>query len=140
IPVTGKASHAYFLMAGSTNHMQSRFDNAEIRVNYQDGTSSVLKIRNPHNWSPIEQDYYIDDYAFAINAVKPPRLYLKQGRVIEDFKQYKTIQGYTSYAVDGGAAQILDLPLDSSKKLKNITLKTIANEVVVGLMSVTLER
>lgn len=56
------------------------------------------------------------------------------------FADYKTIKGFSSYGIEGGAATILDLPLDPSKTLKNLTLKTIANEVIVGLMSVTLKR
>ena len=32
VPLSGKAAHAYLLMAGSTNSMQSRMDNGEIVV------------------------------------------------------------------------------------------------------------
>lgn len=42
--------------------------------------------------------------------------------------------------VPGGAATVLDLPLDSGKELKSITVRTLANEVVIGLMAVTLAR
>ena len=40
----------------------------------------------------------------------------------------------------GGAATVLDLPLDPVKELKSLTVRTLANEVVIGLMSVTLAR
>jgi len=43
-------------------------------------------------------------------------------------------------SVPGGAATVLDLPLDSSKELQSLTVRAIANEVVIGLMSVTLQR
>jgi hypothetical protein len=42
--------------------------------------------------------------------------------------------------VAGGAATILDLPLNPGMELKSLTVRTLANEVVIGLMSVTLER
>jgi hypothetical protein len=42
--------------------------------------------------------------------------------------------------IPGGAATVLDLPLDPAKELKSITVRALANEVVIGLMSVTLER
>ena len=42
--------------------------------------------------------------------------------------------------IDGGAATVLDLPLNKNKELKNLVLKTIANDVVIGLMAVTLLR
>jgi hypothetical protein len=34
----------------------------------------------------------------------------------------------------------LDMPLDANKTLKELKLQTIANDVVIGLMSVTLQR
>jgi hypothetical protein len=42
--------------------------------------------------------------------------------------------------VPGGAATVLDLPLNTTKELKSLTVRTLANEVVIGLMAVTLER
>jgi hypothetical protein len=42
--------------------------------------------------------------------------------------------------VIGGAATVLDLPLDGGRELKSLTVRTIANEVVIGLMGVTLVR
>lgn len=42
--------------------------------------------------------------------------------------------------IDGGAATVLDIPLDPNKTLKEIKLQTTANDVVIGLMSLTLIR
>lgn len=140
IPLDGKASHAYFMVSGTTNPMQSRIVNGEITVNYTDGTSEILLLKNPENWWPIEQDYFIDGLAFTTNAPKPPRVYLKTGEISRNFKDFTAIKGLTNYGVSGGAATILDLPLNKNKTLKNLTLKTIANDVVIGLMSVTLIR
>ena len=140
IPLDGKASHAYFMMAGTTNPMQSRIVNGEIKINYTDGTSDVLELKNPENWWPIEQDYFVDGLAFTTDAPKPPRVYLKTGEISRDFKNFKTIKGFSNYGIDGGAGTILELPLDKNKTLKSLTLRTIANDVVIGLMSVTLIR
>ncbi|WP_433812377.1 DUF4450 domain-containing protein [Flavobacterium johnsoniae] len=140
IPLNGKASHAYFMLAGTTNPMQSRIVNGEIEIEYTDGTSEILPLKNPENWWPIEQDYFIDGLAFTTDAPKPPRVYFKTGEISRDFKDFKTIKGFSNYGVDGGAGTILELPLDKNKILKNLTLKTIANDVVIGLMSVTLIR
>nr|WP_295105665.1 hypothetical protein [uncultured Caulobacter sp.] len=40
----------------------------------------------------------------------------------------------------GGAATVLSLALDPRKPLRSLTARTTANEVVIGLMAVTLER
>jgi hypothetical protein len=137
VPLSGHAVHAYLLMAGSTNHMQSRLDNGEVIVTYRDGTTARLALHNPTNWWPIDQDYFIDDYAFARPEPIPPRVDLKTGRVrLLDVATFKG-QGR---AVPGGAATVLDLPLDPAKELQSLTVRTLANEVVIGLMSLTLER
>jgi hypothetical protein len=137
VPLSGKSSHAFLLMAGSTSAMQSRFDNGEIVVTYADASTARLALRNPTTWWPIDQDYYIDDFAFARPEPLPPRLDLKTGsvRVLE----METFEG-RGRTVSGGAATVLDLPLDASKELKSLAVRALANEVVIGLMSLTLER
>jgi hypothetical protein len=137
IPLQGRASRAYLLMAGTTNHMQSRFDNGLVIATYADGSSDTLTLHSPTNWWPIEQDYFIDDFAFARPEPVPPRLDLKSG----NFRMIETgaFQGKGGL-VPGGAATVLDLPLDPRKALKSLTVKTIGNEVIIGLMSLTLAR
>ncbi|GAA4281312.1 hypothetical protein GCM10022260_17330 [Gaetbulibacter aestuarii] len=138
IPLSGKASHAYFMMVGTTNPMQSRLVNGQIVINYNDGTKDILNLRNPENWWPIEQDYFVDGLAFTTDDPKPPRVYLKSGVITRQFKDFKPIKGFTQYGVDGGAGTILDMPLDSSKILKSFEVRAVANDVIIGLMSCTL--
>ena len=116
IPLSGNASHLYLLMAGSTNHMQSRFENGEVVVTYADESSEILSLKNPENWWPIEQDYYIDDYAFTTGASKPTRVHLKTGEITREFSDYQIIKGFSDFGIDGGAATILDLPLDKNEQ------------------------
>ncbi len=137
VPISGKASHVFLLMAGSTGAMQSRFDNGEVVVTYADGSSERLALNNPVNWWPIEQDYLIDDYAFRRDEPIPPRVDLRTGKIrLLDVSAFKGKGG----RVPGGAATVLDLALNPDKELKSLTVRALANEVVVGLMSVTLER
>ena len=144
IPLTGKASCAWLLLAGSTNNMQSRIDNGEIVVTYKDGTTDILPLRNPDNWCPIEQDYFIDDYAFKVETPRPYRVHLGSGRVSRhltdalQLHQSPQFNGANPYIPDG-AAEILSMPLKSDKKLKSITIKTLSNDVVIGLISLTLQ-
>src|SRR5262249_29132385 len=109
VPLSGKSSHAFLLMAGSTSAMQSRFDNGEVVVTYADGSMERLALNNPLNWWPIDQDYFIDDYAFRRDEPIPPRVDLRTGkiRVIET----ASFKG-KGRKVPGGAASVLDLPLD----------------------------
>ena len=115
--------------------MQSQFDNGEVIVTYTDGSAERLALRNPTTWWPIDQDYFIDDFGFRRPEPIPPRVDLKTGQVrIPDVTQFKGKGG----TVLGGAATVLDIPLDPEKKLQSFSIRTLANEVVIGLMSATL--
>ncbi len=137
IPLNGHANHAYFLMAGSTNFMQSHIDNGEVVVAYADGSSARLVLRNPETWWPIDQDYFVDDYQFPLESALPPRVDLRTGNI--RLLNLATFKG-EGRAVPGGAATVLDLALDPAKQLQSLTVRTLCNDVVIGLMSATLER
>ena len=140
IPLSGKAKGAWLLMAGSTNAMQSRMTNGFVKVAYTDGSSDTLLLRNPQNWWPIEQDLLNDGKAFTTDAPVPERLYLKQGRFAHGLERYASIKGFSTRAVDGGAATVLPMPLRPDKTLAALSVHTAANDVVIGLMSLTICR
>ena len=160
LPLKGKAEYASLLLAGSTNNMQSRIDNGIIVVNYSDGTRDVLHLENPINWCPIEQDYYFDGLAFRGAELRPYRVHLGSGivsRNISDALLHFSPEDITTQGhdlpfarptnnpdsaepriIDCGAAIILKMPLHPRKKLRSMTLRTLSNDVVIGLMAVTL--
>jgi hypothetical protein len=87
------------------------------------------------SWTRV--DYFIDDFQFRRPEPVPIRVNLKSGEIrVIDIAQFKGRGG----PVPGGAATVLDLPLQSRKELKALTVRAIANEVVIGLMSATLVR
>ena len=140
IPLDGKASHAYLLMAGSTNHMQSRIDNGQIVVTYTDGTTDTLPLYNPHNWCPIEQDYYEDGLQFHAAQPRPYRLDFASLKVSREHMPMGERYGYQQRDFKAGAAVMLDMPLNAQKQLRDITVRTLSNDVVIGIMGVTLQR
>ena len=139
IPLKGKAESAYLLMAGSTNHMQSRIDNGLVIATYTDGSQDTLALRNPENWCPSEQDYYVDGKAFQTTEPRPYRVCLGTGNVSRDLGKTLDIQGVYGREIPGGAAQMLRMRLNPKKKLKSLTVRTLSNDVVIGLMSITLQ-
>ncbi|MGC4104321.1 DUF4450 domain-containing protein [Ferruginibacter sp.] len=138
IPLNGKARQLELLMAGSTNHQQSQFTNGKITVTYTDGSTDEVALVNPYNWCPIEQDYYDDGFAFDTHYSRNYRLLLKTGEFTSKITKLSTIKGLTSRAIDGGAGIVIDMYLKRDKELKSLKIETIANEVVIGLMSATL--
>lgn len=140
IPAQGKAKKVYLLLAGSTNPMQSQMVNAQLKIVYDDQTEELLELKNPVNWWPIEQDYLDDNYAFEIPDQEVPyRVKLKTGELYKggELPTYNSINGYTDRAIDGGAATLLDLPLQGDKQIKSIELEAITNDVVVGIIAAT---
>lgn len=151
VPLEGRARFAYLLMAGSTQNMQSRIENGLVTVTYSDGTQDVMPLENPVNWCPVHQDYYTDDYAFWTAPKRPYRVVFSSGEVSRDISvDFKAatengspgldVLKTTDRMIPGGAAQILKMPLRRGKELKSLTLSALSNDVVIGLMAVTLEK
>ena len=151
VKLKGKASHAYLLMAGSTNPMQYAIENAVVRVEYADGTCDELMLTPPVNWCPIEQDFLENATAFPQPELRPYRIGLASGKVsrhlfhdlhLEVNRNMADVPGFKKAVaeIDGGAAILLDMPLDGKKKLKRLTLRALSNEVVIGLMGITLQK
>ena len=139
VPLKGKAQKAYLLMAGSTNHMQSRIDNGLVIVTYTDGTADTLALRNPDNWCPIEQDYYVDGMAFNAPQPRPYRVCFSTGDVSRNLGSIIQLGGEYGREIPGGAGQMLEMPLDQQKRLQSLTIRTLSNDVIIGLMAVTLQ-
>jgi len=138
IPLKGKAANARLTMAGSTNAMQAHIANGIVKITYQDGTSTTLELVNPDNWCPIERDYYHDGMAYRTEH-RPLRLHFATGKISRNLSKDLGMEG-PSNAIPGGAATILDIPLDNKKKLKDITVRTLSNDVIIGLIKLELQR
>ena len=140
LPLTGKAAGIYLMLAGSTNHMQCRMENGRITVTYADGSHTSLPLMNPENWAPIEQDFYFDGLAFRNDVPRPYRVALASGLVSNRLETDLKLKGFNDRRIPGGAATLLYLPLDGQKELRSLHLETMSNDVVIGLMGVTLVR
>jgi hypothetical protein len=119
--------------------MQSHITNGIVVAQYKDGTADTLQLVNPYNWCPIEQDYYVDDKAFCTVSPRPYRVALASGVVSRDLGRALGIKGVEPRLIPGGAAQMLCMRLNPKKKLVSLTLRPLSNDVVVGVMAVTLQ-
>ena len=139
VPLKGRFSRAWLLLAGTTSTLESRMVNGLIVARYEDGSADTLRLVNPDNWCPIEQDYYIDDYAFQAPQPRPYRVSLGTGVVSRNLTKALGIRGTSDLQLPGGAAQILCLSLDPEKKLVALDVIPLSNEIVIGLMGLTLQ-
>jgi hypothetical protein len=137
LPLTGRASAIYLLLAGTTLPQCSRMTHGTVSVAYSDGTTAKLPLCNPETWWPIEQDYLLDDYMFVNSAPLPPRVNLATGqtRILDPVAFHG--KGRT---VRGGAATILHLPLDPEKNLASLTVQCELYGIVIALLAATLVR
>ena len=93
-----------------------------IRVYYKDGTCDKMALRNPDNWAPIEHIFFEDGLAFNRHAPALYRLRLKTGEISNNFGEELGFPG-ASRELDGGAAILLEMPLNPDKKLPTSFLK-----------------
>jgi hypothetical protein len=120
VPVDRAAEQVWLLLCGSTFPMQTRIANAEIRFEYGDGEPEKLELIPPLNfWSLCPwggEDYNYDLDAFCLPNQPPPMVQL--GRNCR--------------------AMVLSWTLPRGAVLKRVTLETLSQDVVIGLMGISL--
>jgi hypothetical protein len=119
VPVGSKGDAVWLLVCGSTNPMQGRIANAVLRFRYADGQEEKLELTPPLNfWSlcrfeKCDYDYKRDGFALP---KEPP----KQVQLGENCR-----------------AMVYGWKLRPGAELEKVTLETLSQEVVIGLMGVS---
>jgi hypothetical protein len=120
IPVNQKSAAVWLLLAGTTNPMQTRIANAVVRFRYADGVVERMSLVPPENfWTlcPLGgRDYDYERDAFALPKIPPLTVQL----------------GENCRAI------LLSWKLRPHVELADITLETLSQEVVIGVMGVSL--
>jgi Domain of unknown function (DUF4450) len=141
IDLKGKARKLHLLLAGTTFPQATGSTHATITVAYQDGASpTVMALRSPKTWWPVEQDYPVDDYIFLLGEDQDPlpwRVDLSGGRPRQLTKESLRGKGAP---IHGGAAFTIEVELDSSRELVGCTLHCDLYGIVLGLLGMTLQR
>jgi hypothetical protein len=122
VPVNKKGSSVWALIAGSTNPMQVRIANAVLRFEYVDGKVETLELVNPMNFwclSPFLQG----DYNYGVEKFSLP-------------KEPPAMAQLGSHC----RAMVYGWKLRPDVELKQVTLETLSQEVVIGLMGLSVCR
>jgi hypothetical protein len=106
IPVGRWARKLYFLLAVSTNQMQSRIENGRITI-HAGGGEHVLALSNPENLD----DWLMDPFALS---------------------------GFSQPFGTGTHGHVVDCDFGETRKVESVTLECLANEVLLGLVGLTL--
>lgn len=120
VPVNRSAEAVWLLLCGSTFPMQLRIANAEVRFRYVDGQVEKLELVPPLNfwslcsWGGLDYSYEVD--GFCLPKEPPPLVWLG----------------------NNCRAMVLSWKLRPGVELEQVTLETMSQEVVIGLMGVSL--
>ena len=127
--LTGKK--IYFFTAGYTNQMQCDVINAKIEIIYEDQTSDIITLIPPHNFRTIirGEDREVDKWCYRNNKTLSVCLGNIKDPTVCGFE--KTIE------CDGCFGQVMDFIL-KNKKVVKIKFKAVANEIVAGMLGITI--
>jgi hypothetical protein len=131
-PVNKTGNVIYFLVCGSTNVMQCQIANAVIRLNYADGQTDSLELIPPVNYwnlSTIEAHAGGPGQASASDYISKANSFCMPTRLPETVNLGKNCR-----------AMLLNLKMRSGVELKSITLETLSQEVVVGIMGISIRK
>ena len=119
VPVKRSGRAAWFLVAGTTNPFQTKIANAILRLRYADGREDTLELVPPQNYwmlSDKEWEYRAGTDDFCLPHPSPPMVQLgKECR-----------------------AMVLNRVLRPGVALESVELEALSQEVVVGLMGLTI--
>jgi hypothetical protein len=119
VPVNTAGKAVWFLVCGTTNPMEVRIANAELRMTYADGSVERLPLVPPLNfWTlcpidGVDYDYHRDGFALP----KQPPMTMQLGKNCR--------------------AIVLGWNLRPGAQLKSVSLACESNQVTIGLMGVT---
>jgi hypothetical protein len=128
-PVNRTGDAVWFLVSGSTNVMQCRIANAVIRLNYADGQVDSLELVPPVNYWNLST---IDSHATAPGQGSRNDYTAETDRFCLPARLPETVQ-----LGENCRAMLLNLKLRPEVELKSVILETLSQEVVVGLMGIT---
>ncbi len=119
VPVNQKGDEVWLLVCGSTNPMQLRIANAVIRFRYADGKEENLELNPPSNYWALcrfgQIDYNYKRDGFALPKTPPSQVQLGENC----------------------RAMVYGWMLRPGVELKSVMLETLSQEVVIGLMGVS---
>jgi hypothetical protein len=146
VPVEDSARRVYLLISGVTFPMQSQIANVRVVVNYADGRNSIRDLVNPDNfdngWGGFGGTYHyaangsevlhgapLDEvHAFAQDQpLARPLTILGQHGTPEPPEQ-----------VFPPHADIVDVVCDPARKIRDVEIRVLSNEIIVTLHGITL--
>jgi hypothetical protein len=129
-PVKQSGKAVYFLVSGSTNVMECEIANAVIRLNYAGGRHDSIELIPPFNYWNLSK---IEAHASEAGQESRNDYVRETDRFCLPDKLPETVQ-----LGENCRAMLLNLKMPEALELESITLETLSQEVVVGLMGISI--
>lgn len=141
IDLAGKGRKLHLLLAGTTFPQATGSTHATLSVAYRDAQpATIMALRSPQSWWPIEQDYPVDDYIFLLGGNEDPLPWRVDLSTAKGRKLIRESLRGKGGPIRGGAAFTVEMDLDPDRELATCTLHCELYGVVLGLLAMTLER
>jgi hypothetical protein len=115
VPVDDGGRGIYFLVAGTTTPMHTMLANGVVRVVYADGVTDHLDLVHPDNYLSLSNPYTHPRDAFPLADPPPERVRLGERLW----------------------ANVLNLRLRPGVEVTRVELEALSEEIVIGLMGLT---
>jgi len=124
VPINKLGRSMWMLVAGTTNFMQTRIANAIIRINYANGLKDSIEIVPPINFWSLNGMYRGNNSPNDYYSIKH-RWPLREGmpEIVQLGKDCRAV--------------LLGYNILPGQTIESITLEALSQEVVIGLMGVT---
>jgi hypothetical protein len=120
VPVNRRGKAVWLLVCGSSNPMQGGIANAVLKFRYADGTEEQLELVHPDNFWSLTR-FGKSDYDYELDGFPLPKAPPARVQLGADCR-----------------AMVYGWRLPPGGILKEVTLETLSQEVVIGLMGVSI--
>jgi hypothetical protein len=150
VPVGDTARRIYLLISGVTFPMQSQMANLQVVVNYADGGKSEFDLVNPENFDSSWAGFFGGNYHYAANGMEvidasspdetdmmSRHMPVARPATILGQQGAPELLDYARWATPTHA-DIVDVDCDPSRRIQNLEVTVLSNEIIVALHGVTL--
>ncbi len=150
VPVQDVARKIYLLISGVTFPMQSQIANLRIVVNYADGGKNNLDLVNPDNFDSGWRGFYGGNHHYAANGMEvigsgPPEEKDDEAKTMPIARPATILseQGvpepldYSKWTT-ATHADIVDVDCDPGRKIQNVVITVLSNEIIAAVHGITL--
>jgi len=150
VPVGDTARRIYLLISGVTFPMQSQIANVHVVVNYADGGKSDFDLVNPENFDSSWAGFFGGNHHYAANGMQ--MIDASSPQETDMMSRHMPVARPATILGQQGVPELLDyarwatpthadivgVDCDPSRRIQNLEVTVLSNEIIVALHGITL--